>query len=129
MKNLHLFLSLQERRQLCMDARTTFEVGRDVALRAVDDGETVERLAQAMASSHPDPFQPGTVVRFLEEIFFWGGVEPRAMPDGLIQHFFWDLYCSEVVLFWVASNIKKMNKYINITLQPSDFSAPKLPFL
>lgn len=73
MKNLHLFLSLQERRQLCMDARTTFEVGRDVALRAVDDGETVERLAQAMASSHPDPFQPGTVVRFLEEIFFFGG--------------------------------------------------------
>lgn len=73
MKNLHLFLSLQERRQLCMDARTTFEVGRDVALRAVDDGETVERLAQAMASSHPDPFQPGTVVRFLEEIFCLGG--------------------------------------------------------
>lgn len=82
MKNLHLFLSLQERRQLCMDARTTFEVGRDVALRAVDDGETVERLAQAMASSHPDPFQPGTVVRFLEEIFFFGG-------GGTTSHAWW----------------------------------------
>ena len=38
----------------------------------VDDGETVERLAQAMASSHPESFQPGTVVRFLEEIFMGG---------------------------------------------------------
>ena len=41
-----LAAAVEERRQLCMDARTTFE---------------------AMASSHPDPFQPGTVVRFLED--------------------------------------------------------------
>lgn len=75
------------------------------------------------------PFNQVPWCAFSRRFFFLGGVEPRAMPDGLIQHFFWDLYCSEVVLFWVASNIKKMSKYINITLQPSDFSAPKLPFL
>lgn len=73
---LHIFLSLlQERRQLCMDARTTFEVAMCLRSRValhVDDGETVERLAQAMASSHPESFQPGTVVRFLEEIFMGG---------------------------------------------------------
>ena len=38
--------------------------------------------------------------------FSWG-VKPRTMPDGLIHNFFWDLYCSEVDFFWVASNIKK----------------------
>ena len=75
------------------------------------------------------PFNQVPWCAFSRRIFFLGGWnhEPCLMA--------WFTFFLRIVLFrsWFflssKQHQKKMKQHINITLQPSDFSAPKLPFL